>query len=321
MKVLVTGATGFLGTHIVQRLQLDHTVVRLVRRGGPDGDVRGDVLDQSSLEAAFAGCDAVVHAAGAVSHRAADAARMYDVHVLGAENVLAAARAAGIRRLVHVGSSGTVAVSPEPGHVGTETDPEPLDVVARWPYYRAKLFAEQAMLAADDLDVVVLSPSLLLGPGDRRGGATRAVRFLLDGDIPAAPPGGISFVDVRDVAEAVAVVLGGDAKGRYLLGAANWSFAEFYERVARIGEVPAPVVTLPRVTRRLLKLIPGVDPTRLEFGRFGGFGGASREDLEFGCYWWWLDASRARDTLGWRPRDPGETLADTVRDLLAQPSN
>ncbi len=319
MRLLLTGGTGFLGGHLTARLRPDHDVVRLVRRDGGDGDLRGDVLDLDSLTAAMEGCDAVVHAAGGVGHAPADASRMYDVHVTGTENVLAAARSAGVKRVVHVGSSGTVAVSSRPGHVGVETDPDPLEVVARWPYYRAKLFAEQAMLAADDLDVVVLSPSLLLGPGDERGGATRAVRYLLDGDVPAAPPGGISFVDVRDVADAVAEALDRHARGRFLLGAANWTFADFYARIARIAEVPAPAVRLPKATRRLLGLLPGVDPTRLELGPLGGFGRATREDLEFGCYWWWVDSGRARAELGWTPRDPGRTLADTIEHIRAEP--
>jgi dihydroflavonol-4-reductase len=318
VKVLVTGATGFLGEHLVARLRADHDVVRLVRSEVAEGDVRGDVLDPESLRAALDGCDAVVHAAGAVSHKTADASRMYDVHVRGTENLLDAARSQGVGRVVYIGSSGAVAVSDRAGHVADETTPEPLAMVARWPYYRAKLFAEQAMLAVDDLHVVVLSPSLLLGPGDRRGGATRAVRFLLDGDLPAAPPGGICFVDVRDVAEAAAMALiDGKPGRRYLLGAANWSFAEFYERLARVAEVPAPKIRLPRATRRVLDFLPKLDPQRLSLGRLGSFGPVEREDLEFGCYWWWLDATRAREELGWTPRDPTETLVDTVQDLRA----
>jgi len=320
VRVLVTGATGFLGTHVTARLGAEHDVVRLVRRGPGGDDVRGDVLDLDALEAAFAGCDAVVHAAGGVSHDPADAGRMYDVHVRGTENVIAAARATGTKRVVHVGSSGTVAVSTRPGHVGVEDDPDPLDVVARWPYYRAKLFAERAMLQADDLDVAVLSPSLLLGPGDVRGGATRAVRRLLDGAVPASPPGGVSFVDVRDVAEAIALALARGVSGRFLLGAANWTFADFFERIARIAEVPAPSVRLPKATRRVLRFLPGIDPTRIDLGPAGAFAGVSREELELACHWWWLDSSRARTELGWRPRDPGLTLAETVADLRARGS-
>jgi dihydroflavonol-4-reductase len=204
--------------------------------------------------------------------------------------------------------------------VADERTPSPLDVVAKWPYYRSKLFAEQAALEVADLEVVVLSPSLLLGPGDERGTAVRAVQYLLDGEVPAAPPGGICFVDVRDVAEAACSALERGSPGsRYLLGAANWSFAEFYERLARIAEVPAPSLRLPKVTRRVLEFLPKAAPAAFRSGPFAAFGRVGREDLEFGCYWWWVDSSRARDELGFEPRDPGGTLADTVHDLRSRP--
>ena len=311
MKVLITGASGFLGTHLMERLGRDHEVVGLCRRpGSRDKCVAGDVLDRATLAGPMEGCDAVVHSAGGVSHRPEDAGWLNDVHVTGTENVLAAAAEAGVGRVVHVSSSGTVAVSGD-DRVHDEGSPEPLDVIKGWPYYRAKLFAEQAALKAG---AIVVNPSLLLAPGDVDGSSTGSVQLLLDGSLPAVPAGGLSFVDVRDVAEAVALALEKGTPGeRYLLGAANLPRRDYYARLARIAELPEPRWTVPRAGGRLMGWMPASIKTAVA-DRFG----ADPFELEMASHFWYLDASKARDELGWAPRDPGETLADTVADLRSR---
>jgi dihydroflavonol-4-reductase len=195
--------------------------------------------------------------------------------------------------------------------VHDESSPEPLGVIAGWPYYRAKLFAEQAAQAAG---AIILNPSLLLGPGDTEMSSTGSVKLLLDGALPAVPGGGLSFVDVRDVAEAVALALEHGRPGeRYLLGAANLTLAEYYARLARIADLPAPRITLPAVGGRLLGWLPlGVKQAIAD--RFG----ADTFELEMASHFWYLDSRKAEQELGWTPRDPGETLADTVQDLRAR---
>ncbi len=315
MKVLVTGATGFLGRRLLARLDGDHDLVALVRRPVELGveTAAGDVLDKDALVQAMDGCDVVVHAAGRVSHEPADAQEMWKVHVLGTENVLAACRLAGVKRLVHISSSGTVACSEDADFVATEDSPVPLTLIGSWPYYRSKLFSEQAVLAAEDLEVISINPSLLLGPGDETGGATQTVRYFLEDKLTAIPSGGLSFVDVRDVAEAVAAAVEGDMRGRrYLLGAANMTFEAFYSRLARISNKPPVRLKMPRFTRNVLSFLP-------ELGKDEGLGfGAKipREEVVMGCHTWYVDSSRARRELGWVPRDPLETLRDTVIDLV-----
>ena len=101
-------------------------------------------------------------------------------------------------------------MSDQPDFVGTEEGPSPERFIQAWPYYRAKRYAEHLALSAadEDLEVVCLNPSLLLGPGDEPAGAsTHAVRVFLDEGVPIAPPGGISFVDVRDVAQAIGLAI------------------------------------------------------------------------------------------------------------------
>ena len=228
---LVTGATGFLGRHLVALLgSRGHEVVALVRKTDevdfPPGVVvrKGDVLDKGSLLDAAAGCDGVFHCAGVVSRKPEDAEALYRVHVTGTKNVVEAAKLASVKRLVIASSSGTVAVSDDPDHVGVETDDTPIGLLQRWPYYRAKLFAERAALEANgpDLEVVSVNPTLLLDPGDRNGSSTEDVRRFLERKLPATPSGGASYVDVRDAALGMLLAMERGVPGkRYLLGACN----------------------------------------------------------------------------------------------------
>ena len=312
MKAVITGASGFLGAHLRAALS-EYDVVGLCRSPVADWMQSGDVLDRESLEAAFAGADLVVHAAGGVAHTSADAGTMQAVHVGGTTNALEAAKAAGVSRFVHVSTSGTVAVSANASFVADEDGPDVLPLVSGWPYYRAKLFAEQAAMAFEGLDVFVINPTLMLGPGDRRGSSTSSVQLFLDGDLPAAPSGGLSFVDVRDVAAAVPLLLQrGQPRRRHLLGAVNLTFAAFYERLARVADLPPPRLRLPRATGTVLGWLP--ESLR---GRVADTFGVDRVELEMASHHWYLDHRRAVTELGWSPRDPNETLLDTVEDLRA----
>ena len=153
MKYLVTGATGFLGSHLVAALAAGgHEVVSFSRRSG------GDVLDAAAVTKAARGCDGAFHCAGFVSRKPEDAEALYRVHVDGTKTVLAACKEAGVARVVVASTSGTVAISDDPDHVATENDETPIGIISKFPYYRAKLFAERAAL---EMGAVCVNPSLL----------------------------------------------------------------------------------------------------------------------------------------------------------------
>lgn len=326
MKYLVTGATGFLGRHLTRALrEAGHTVVALARHApasfAREFDVEmatGDVLDRASIDAAVKGCDGVFHCAGKVSRDPADAEALHRVHVVGTRNVMEAARAAKAKRVVVASTSGTVAVSEDPDHIATEDDVTPTALIQRFPYYRAKLFAEQEAFShqRDGFEVVCVNPTLLLGPGDVYGSSTEDVRLFLDRSIPATPAGGLSYVDARDAADAmVAAMSRGKPGARYLLGASNCTVREFFARLERVSGVPAPRMSLPKSPRiaragtellgRIVKRVGGelpVDPVSVEMAQL----------------FWYLDASRAERELGFSPRDPMDTLVDTVRDVRGE---
>ena len=332
-KVLVTGATGFLGRHLVSELaRRGYRVRALVRQapsvretsdsaGSSDGSsdgaepAQGNVLDRASLDAAMKGMSGVFHCAGLVSRKPEDAEKLHELHVTGTKNVLEAAKAAGVSRVVVASTSGTVAVSDDPDHVATEDDAAPIGILQRFPYYRSKLFAEQAALAASEpgFDVISVNPSLLLGPGDVNGSSTEDVRLFLEGKVMAVPPGGISFVDVRDAATAMVLAFEqGQGGRRYLVGACNITLTEYFARLARISGVRAPLLTLPRAPEATRV---GASLVERALGRFGLRLPLDSVTIDMATLHWYLDSSRAEDELGWKPRDASETLHDTVSDL------
>lgn len=318
-RYLVTGASGFLGSHLVaQLLEVGHEVVAFSRSGtAPAGAIakKGDVLDAAAVKAAAEGCAGAFHCAGMVSRKPEDAAALYEVHVEGTKTMLASCKDAGVARVVVASSSGTVAVSDDPDHVATENDETPIGILQRWPYYRAKLFAEKAALAANapGFAVVCVNPTLLLGPGDLHGSSTEDVKLFLERKVPAVPPGGLSFVDVRDAAAAMILAMEKGVPGsRYLIGACNLTVREFFARLERASGVRSPTVPMPRAPA-----LSRVGATLLEkaMDKVGLRLPVDAVSLEMSQYYWYLDASLAERELGWTHRDPQSTLQATVDDL------
>lgn len=343
--VLVTGGTGFLGLEVVRALRERGDEVRVLARGqapqllslGAElyvGDVvrDGDVPDgeppigrtrralgalQPSLQTALEGCDAIVHLAGFVSRDRADGQRMMRLHVDGTRRVLDAARAAKVKRVIVASTSGTIAVSREPRPILDERAPYPLELVGDWPYYLSKIYQEKLALQQGrelGLEVVIVNPSLLLGPGDARQSSTGDVRRFLDGDLPVVPTGGLSFVDVRDAAAAtVAAIDRGRPFERYLLGGPNWTFAEFFARLGRVARIKPLQIAVPgRMQTKAASLWEALVRATGRSPRL------DRASVEMGQVYWYCDAQKASAELGFVARDPQETLADTVRDVRAR---
>jgi len=314
VKLLVTGATGFLGSTLVPMLrEAGHEVRLLVRSGAevPDPEkVKGDVRDPDSVARALAGVEGVYHLAGLVSRDPADARKMYELHVDGTRNLLTCAARAGLKRIVLASSSGTIGVS-RLRRVATEEDDYPIETVGRWPYYLSKIYEEKIAIefARRGLPIVILNPSLLLGPGDARMSSTQDVFRFLMGRIPVMPRGGISFVDVRDAARAfVAALTRGNVGERHLLGAANWEFSEFFARLGRIAHRPPPLLRMPSPLKVAAAHI--VESWTRDQGREPDL---PASDVEMGECWFFIDSSKSERLLGFEPRDPVETLTDTVR--------
>jgi dihydroflavonol-4-reductase len=239
---------------------------------------------------------------------------MMRVHIDGTKRVLQAAKEAGVRRVVVASSSGTHAVSREPEPVLDETAPYAVEVVGGWPYYLSKIYQEKvtwAQAAELGLEVVIVNPSLLLGPGDLRQSSTvDVVRFLWQ-EIPVVPEGGLSFVDVRDAAAGTLAAMERGRPGeRYLFGGPNWTFAEFFGRLERVSKVRGPVLKVPpKVARWGATLLEHWYRSR------GNEPPVDRVSFEMAQVYWYCDCAKAKRELGFEAREPLETLDDTVRDL------
>lgn len=320
--VLVTGGTGFLGEAVVRRLLEvgGYRVRALARSGSPVLEdlgvelVRCDLTeDADELAAALDGCDAVFHLAGMVSRDPDDGQRMMRLHVDGTRALLAACARAGVKRVVMASTSGTVAVADD-DRPRDETAGYATELVSGWPYYLSKIYQEKEALRLAEqlgLELVVVNPSLLLGPGDRRLSSTGDVRRFLNRQIPSVPDGGINFVDVRDAAAATVTALTrGRAGERYLLGGPNWSFQEFFGRLSRVAKVAPPRLKVPRKLARW-----GASAIESIYRSLDREAPVDRISVEMGERYWYIDSSKAARELDFVHRDPTLTLADTVRYL------
>ncbi|GEJ57851.1 NAD-dependent epimerase/dehydratase family protein [Anaeromyxobacter diazotrophicus] len=317
MNLLVTGGTGFLGSALLPLLSEGGHRLRVLARGDAAQAealgaevVRAPLQDRAAVRRALAGVEAVFHLAGQVAFDARDPSALYQLHVECTRTLLEDAHAAGVSRFVLASSSGTIGISREE-KVHTESDGPPIQVAARWPYYLSKIYQEKTALRFHrdtGLPVVVLNPSLLLGPGDARLSSTDVVFKFLERRVPARPSGGLSFVDVRDAAAAFAAALTRGRPGeRYLLGGANLTFADFFARLSRLSGVAPPALRLPSKVN--------VAGAHL-LGRWHGWRGSespiSPEEVEMGEHFFYVDSRKAEQELGFTARDPQETLHATV---------
>jgi len=254
--LLVTGGTGFVGSHVVRRLCKEGFAVRVLARRTsplqlldslPVEVVIGDLLDADSLRKAVAGCEAVFHVAADYRLWARDPREIYRNNVDGTGQVLAASRAAGVSRVVYTSTVGTIGFHAD-GTPATEADfPDRAALVGA--YKISKFQAEQVALryAGEGFPVVVVNPSAPVGEGDRKPTDTgKIIVDFLNRKLPAYLDTGLNLVDVRDVAEGHLLAFRHGRPGeRYILGGRNMDFKEILDALARITGIPSPRLRMP----------------------------------------------------------------------------
>jgi len=320
MVTLVTGASGYLGLAVTRALRARDREVRALVRSPEAGRrlddtgaeiVLGDVTQPDTLRPALQGVRRVFHLAGAVGHRARDEARLWQVNVEGSQNLLAALDAHPVERVVFTSSVGAMGPAQTPGYPRTEQhfllDGD--DGRPDFRYSRTKAHGEHAALraAVDGLDVVVVNPGFLIGPGDVHRVSSWPIEEYLRGTLRFTINGGLSYVDVRDVAEGHLLAEERGVTGeRYILTSpeGNLSHADFFDRIGSVTGKRRATMKLPvgalapvlRVARALhLPFVPVDD-----------------NELRSSAYWWFYSPQKAIDELGFTTRPLDETLRDTA---------
>jgi dihydroflavonol-4-reductase len=255
-RVLVTGGTGFVGHHVARRLLEEGYAVRVLARTSSPATllaglaieiVYGDLTDPPSLRRAVEGCAAVFHVAADYRLWARNPDELFRSNVDGTENLLEAARQAGVERVVYTSTVGTLDFSKN-GRPASEDDvANPATLAGH--YKKSKFLAEQVALrfARQGFPVVIVNPSAPVGEGDRKPTETgKMILDFLNRKMPAYIDTGLSLVDVRDVAEGhLAALRRGQPGQRYILGGRNMSFREILETLGRISNLPAPSIRMP----------------------------------------------------------------------------
>ncbi len=260
MTTLVTGATGFVGSHVARLLAARGESVRVLTRSArrPPGAVdvlagipvdraEGDLRDRFSLEAALCGVRCVYHVAADYRLWSANPAEIYDSNVQGTRNLLEAARASGVEKFIYTSTVATIAVH-RPGQLPDETTQASYeDMVGH--YKLSKFLAEQEALrvARSGFPVIIVNPTTPVGPGDWKPTPTgRIILDFLNGKMPAYVDTGLNVVAVEDVAAGHLLAAERGKPGeRYLLGGRNMTLKEILDALAQISGRRSPRVRLP----------------------------------------------------------------------------
>ncbi len=319
MRVLVTGATGFLGGWLARRLRDEGHDVRIIARPSSDFDDikdlklethHGDVTNLESLTAACADVDTVFHLAGLVAYTRAQRAAMERVNVLGTENVLKACEARGVRKLIHMSSVVAVGAGFSRDQILDETSPFNLHHL-NLGYFETKLAAEKLVCAAVEkgaLEAVMINPSTIYGPADAKKGSRGVQLKVARGKFPFFPPGGVSVVAVEDVVDAtIAAWTKGRNGERYIVSGENLLLKDVFDLIAAEAGVKAPSIAMPRAALFAL----GKLGDALE--KIGKKGPLNTENAWTSVLYHWFNASKAQREFDLKFKPAAHAIERSVR--------
>ncbi len=316
MLAFVTGATGFLGSHVARVLGEQGAELRLLVR--PTSDLRnldglnadrgvervvGDLRDAASIEKALAGCDVVFHVAADYRLWVRDPGEMYRSNVEGTRSLLEAARKQGVRRVVYTSSVATMGFTSgfgsKNGKLPDEQSPVGIeDMIGH--YKRSKFMAEQVAVEAakSGVDVVFVNPTTPIGERDIKPTPTgRIVVDFLKRKFPAYVETGLNLVDATECARGhIQALEKGRAGERYILGGENLTLKQILDRLAAIAGLKSPTVKLPYV----FALAAGVVDEMVTGRLLGREPRATIDAVRMGRKMMFVSSAKAERELGWR---------------------
>jgi dihydroflavonol-4-reductase len=321
-RIAVTGAAGFIGSAITRRLlERGASVVAVAEPGGDRRNLHGldvevqpaDVRSFDSVRRALDGCRFVFHAAAVYGFWAKDPAVFYDVNVEGTRNVLAAAAAAGIERMVYTSTVGTLGLQGAP-RAAPSTEESVADVSHLFGHYkRSKYVAEHEVLraAAQGLPVSLVLPTFPLGQRDLRPTPTgKVVVDFLNGKIPGYVETGLNVAHVDDLAVGHLLALERGRPGRsYIIGGENLSMRALLAMIADVSGLPPVTLRFPRA----LALAAGVVSEAVEGRILGRHPSVPLEAARMSTTTMTFDDTRARQELGYSSRPALDAVEDSVR--------
>ena len=307
MKAFVTGATGFVGSHVAQVLTEKGAELRLLVR--PSSNLKnieglnaerviGDLRDPDSLEKAMSGCDAVFHVAADYRLWVRDPEQMYKANVEGTRALLKAAKNSGVRRVVYTSSVATMGFTSN-GHMADENSPVSLDNMIG-PYKRSKFMAEQVAMKAGrkEMDVVTVNPTTPVGDHDIKPTPTgRIVVDFLKKKFPAYVDTGLNLVDVDECARGhLEAFEKGKSGERYILGGENLTLKQILDKLAAITGLPSPTIKVPYVVALATGVVDEVFTGRI----MGKEPRATIDAVRMGKKKMFVTSAKAERELGWK---------------------
>ncbi len=319
MLAFVTGATGFLGSHVARVLAEQGAQLRLLVR--PTSNLKnleglkaetatGDLRDPASLEKAMQGCDTVFHVAADYRLWVRDPAEMYRSNVEGTKAILQAARKNSVRCVVYTSSVATVGFTGN-GHPADEDSPVSLaEMIGH--YKRSKFMAEQVALEAGrgGMRVVTVNPTTPVGEQDVKPTPTgRIIVDFLKRKFPAYVETGLNLADARECARGHIVAMEKGKSGeRYILGGENLTLKQILDKLSAISGLPSPKVKLPYFVAYAAGAVDETVQGRL----LGREPRATIETVRMGKKKMWASSGRAERELGWKTVPVNDALSRAV---------
>ncbi len=319
MKVLVTGANGFLGSWLTRRLLQDgHDVAVLVRKSSDmsalDGlkctKIFGDVTDRASCVAAFRDINTVFHLAGLVAYNPFERAKMAAVNVGGTCNVITACKKNHVAQLVYVSSVCAIGASFSESKILDETSPYNIRHL-HLGYFDTKHIAENLVVRATkrgDFKSVILNPATIYGAGDAKKGSRGTQLKVARGKFPFYTSGGANVVAVEDVIDGIMSAWQVGRNGeRYILSGDNILIKQLFETIAQAANVKSPSIYLPNPVVHFLGKAGDL------LMKVGLKGPLNSETAWTSTLYHWFSNDKAKKELGFKPRPSHVAIENSVR--------